>query len=204
MIPKNVVVGRNSWVAENVSLGVSSRKFFRQKEEDLPATKIGNEAVIRSGTTIYCDVTIGDKFQTGHNVLIREKTLVGDYVLVGSNSIIEGETKIGNSVRIQSMVYIPLYTTIEDWVFIGPCASLTNDKYPVRTDDKLEGPVLKMGCSIGSNSTILPAVEIGEGSIVAAGSIVTKDVPPWKLAIGTPAKIRELPEGLKVRNFPEH
>ena len=96
------------------------------------------------------------------------------------------------------MVYIPTNTTIGDHVFIGPNAVLTNDRYP--PSGCLEGPVIKTGAAIGANATILPGVCIGEGAFVAAGSIVTRDVPDHMMAIGTPARIKELPkEMLKSR-----
>lgn len=103
-------------------------------------------------------------------------------------------------MSIQSNVFIPINTVIEDLVFIGPNAVLTNDKYPVRKNYELIGPVIREGATIGANSVILPSVEIGEGAFVAAGAVVTRDVPPWKLAIGSPARILELPEELKVPN----
>ena len=93
-------------------------------------TTIGENAVIRSGTIIYCDVIIGDHFQSGHNVMIREKTKIGNRVAIGTSAVIEGRTIIGNEVSLQSMVYIPTDTIIGNRVFIGPNAVLTNDRYP--------------------------------------------------------------------------
>ncbi|WP_406600374.1 acyltransferase [Methanovulcanius yangii] len=154
---------------------------------------IGRNAVIRSGTTIYCDVTAGDNFSTGHNVVIREHTTIGNNVSIGTNTIIEGNTKIGNGVNMQSLVYIPTGVVIEDDVFIGPNAVLTNDPYPPNDRGNLKGPIIRKGASIGANATILPGIEIGEGSLVAAGAIVTKDVPPHTLAVGAPARFRDLP-----------
>ncbi len=200
MKAKNVEVGKRSVVQENVWLGMPSRAFLGRKEEDLPKTKIGDNAVLRSGTIIYCGVTIGQNFQSGHTVLIREKTVIGDNVLVGTNTVIDGRTNIGSNVSIQSSVYIPTDTIIEDSVFIGPDAVLTNDKYPIRKQKPLKGPVIRKGATIGANATLLPEIEIGEGAVVAAGSVVTRDVPAWKLAIGVPAKIKDLPEFLKVMN----
>lgn len=162
---------------------------------------IGDNYIIRSNSIIYDDVVIGDYFRTGHNVLIRENTVIGDDVLIGTNTVIEGDCVIGNNVSIQSNVYIPTNTIIEDNVFIGPCACLTNDKYPVRVDYELVGPKLRRGCSIGGNTTFLSNVEIGEGSMVAAGAIVVRDVPPYFLAIGAPAKIKPLSNHLKVPNM---
>jgi len=161
---------------------------------------MGDNALIRPGCTIYCDVTIGDNLRTGHNALVRENTVIGNNVLIGTNVIIDGNTKIGNNVSIQGNVYIPTNTIIEDHVFLGPCCVLTNDKYPIRVKYDLKGPVLRRGVSVGANSTILPGVEVGEGAMIAAGSLVTKDVPEWKLAIGSPARITDLPEKLKNLN----
>jgi len=184
-------------IQPNVILGTPVQK---QKSSSDSLTIIGKNAILRSGTVIYSNVKIGDNFKTGHGVLVREHTTIGDNVLVGSNSIIENKCKIGNNVSVQSNVYIPTNTTIGDNVFLGPNACLTNDKYPVRKKAELIGPILEKGVTIGANSTILPGVRIGEGSIVAAGSVVTKDVSPWKLSIGSPAKERNLPEELRRLN----
>ena len=161
---------------------------------------IGKNYTIRSNSIIYNDVVIGDNFRTGHNVVIRENTNIGDDVLIGTNTVIEGDVIIGNDVSIQSNVYIPTNSVIEDNVFIGPCACFTNDKYPVRINYELQGPKVRRGASIGGNTTFLSNVEIGEGSIVAAGAIVIHSVPPFYLAIGTPARIKPLPDHLKVPN----
>jgi Acetyltransferase (isoleucine patch superfamily) len=158
-------------VHENVTLGVSYK--FRSKPP-----QIGKNALLRSNTVIYNDVEIGNDFQTGHGVLVREKTKIGDKVLLGTNTVIEGHCEIGSNISIQSNVYIPKNTLIEDYVFLGPCSCFTNDRYPLRSDQKLEGPIIREGASIGANSTFLSGIEVGEGSMVAAGAIVTRDIPP--------------------------
>ena len=202
-------IGEGSQILENVILGYPDRQLLKRIGEgkskigdySYKGVSTGKNALVRSGAIIYCNVHIGDNFQTGHNVLIRENTSIGDNVLIGTNVVIEGNTTIGSSVSIQSNVYIPANSVVEDLVFIGPNAVLTNDKYPLRTKrSKLKGPVLRKGASIGANSTILPGIEIGEGAMVAAGTIVTKNVPPWKLAIGAPAKIIDLPEHMRKTN----
>ena len=142
---------------------------------------------------IYCEVSIGDQFQCGHNVLIREKTRIGHRVAIGTSTIIEGNVTIGSDVNLQRMVYIPTNTTIGDHVFIGPNAVLTNDRSPPTGIGGLNGPVIQNGVAIGANATILPGICIGEGALVAAGAIVTHDVPSHMLAVGAPAKIRKLP-----------
>lgn len=184
-------LGPNARIFEPVTLGFPSRD--RIGCESFKGTVIGRNALLRPGTTIYCDVEIGDDFQCGHNVLIREGTRIGSRVTVGTGTVIEGDTTIGSDVRIQSLAFIPTNTAIGNGVFIGPHAVLTNDRYPPHGRPDLRGPVLEDRSVIGANATILPCVVIGKGACVAAGAVVTHDVPARKLAIGVPARIRELP-----------
>ncbi|MFA5247960.1 MAG: acyltransferase [Candidatus Paceibacterota bacterium] len=156
---------------------------------------IGENSLIRSGAIIYDDVKIGDNFVTGHNVLIREHTTIGNNVKVGSSSIIEGNCYLGNDINIQSMVFIPTKTAIGDNVFIGPCVTMTNDKYP--PSKYLGGPSIMDGVVIGACAIILPGVKLGKGCFVAAGSLVTKNVPAGKMAIGYPARIVDKPMVMK-------
>lgn len=201
-------VGENSVVLENVILGYPQRDIMADivrahieiEEHDFSGSVIGKNAYIRAGTTIFSNVSAGDNFKTGHNAMIRENTVIGNNVLIGTNVIIDGNILIGNNVSIQGNVYIPTHVKIEDNVFIGPCAVLANDKYPIRGEYHPDGPVLRKGASIGANATLIPGVEIGEGAVIAAGALVTKDIPPWKLAVGCPAKIIDLPEKLNQLN----
>jgi len=184
-------LGEGTRIFEPVTLGFPSRNQMDQIE--FKGTTIGKNAIIRSGTIIYCDVTIGDNFSTGHNVMIREHTTIGNNVAIGTSSIIEGTCELGSNISIQSMVFIPTKTFIGNGVFIGPNAILTNDRYPPTGKPELKGPVIEDKVAIGANVTILPGVRLGCGSAVAAGSIVTKDVPCGVLAIGAPARFRPLP-----------
>ncbi|MEM4779978.1 MAG: DapH/DapD/GlmU-related protein [Halalkalicoccus sp.] len=169
-------------------------------DESADPAIIGDRARIRKGTIVYCDTEIGDDFITGHNALVREDTTIGDGVIVGTDTVIDGTTEIGSHVSLQTGVYIPTDTTIGSNVFVGPRAVMTNDPYPVRQDVDLVGPTLEDGVSIGANATILPGVRIGAGSFVAAGATVTEDVPPHTLALGTPARHRDLPDSLSGEN----
>ncbi|MBP1910313.1 acyltransferase [Methanolobus bombayensis] len=201
-------VGKDSVVLENVILGYPEHSILMEitkagveiEAYEQPGATLGDNAFLRAGTTIFSNVCTGNNFKTGHNAMVRENTTIGDNVLIGTNVIIDGTVNIGNSVSIQGNVYIPTHVTIEDRVFIGPCAVLANDKYPIRGEYHPEGPVIRRGASIGANATLVPGIEIGEGAMVAAGALVTKDVPAWKLAIGCPAKIIDLPEKLETLN----
>ena len=185
-------LGKNAQIYDPVTLGFPSREFLGKK--DFPGVTIGDDAVIRPGSVIYCEVTIGHRFQCGHNVLIRDKTVIGNTTSVGTASVIEGYSNIGNNVSIQSMVFVPTNTEIADRVFIGPAVVLTNDRYPPTGNAKLKGPVLEENAVIGAKAVILPGIRIGKGAFVAAGSVVTHDVPAGMMAIGSPAKIRDMPK----------
>jgi acetyltransferase-like isoleucine patch superfamily enzyme len=175
---------------------------FKYKDDCSPTTVAG-PGTIRRGTTIYADVQIGPNFQSGHNVMIRERTSIGKYVVVGTNTVIDGDVNIGDYVKIETNCYIPTHVEIGNRVFIGPGVTLTNDRYPLKMREEYvpEGPVIEDGVTIGGGVTICPGVVIGKGSFIAAGAVVTKDVPPFHLVIGVPAKTRPLPEHLKEPNI---
>jgi acetyltransferase-like isoleucine patch superfamily enzyme len=188
-------IGRDPRIAPNVILGGA------QAGNGGPVV-IGDDATIRSGSIIYGDVVAGDRFSTGHNVLVREGTRLGDDVLVGTDTVIDGETRIGDGVRLQTGVYLPQESVVGDRVFVGPRAVFTNDPYPLRTEADLEGPTLQPDVSVGANATVLPGVTIGRGAFVAAGAVVTEDVPPEALAVGAPARHEPLPPELEGGNEP--
>ena len=111
--------------------------------------------------------------------------VIGNNCNICDHTFIENDVIIGNNVTIKCGVYLWDAMRIEDNVFIGPNATFTNDKYPrsKKTPEKFLPIILKKGCSIGANSTILPNVIIGENAIVGAGTIVTKDVPDNSIVI---------------------
>lgn len=171
---------------------------FKSLDEVSEGARVGRNAIIRRGSVIYERAVLGDGVELGHNVLIREDTVVGDGVRIGTGSIIEKGVRIGKNAWIQSMVYIPNGTIIEDEVFIGPNAVITNDKYP--PSSRLDPVVIRRGAVIGANSTLIAGVEVGEGAVVAAGAVVTKDVPPGVVVAGSPAReIYKVQEYLEKR-----
>ena len=164
--------------------------------------RLTGPSVVRSGTVIYADVAAGEHLQTGHNVLIRQNTRMGRHVVVGTNTVIEGQVEIGDFVKIESNSFIPTHTRIGYRVFLGPNVVLTNDKYPLRRRDEYRpaGPVIGDNVSLGAGVILLPGVTIGAGSFVAAGAVVTRDVPPMSLVRGNPGVPEPLPEHLRENN----
>ncbi len=192
-------IGPGSIIDPLVVIGYPARSSLREAlaqalrgdlvsvlDEASKGAVIGRDCHIRSHTIIYEGVEIGDGVQTGHHVLVREQTRIGPGTVVGTGVVIDGYAVIGRNVRIETGVYIPPKTVIEDEVFIGPRAIMTNDKYPA--SKRLQGTVIRREAVIGANAVILPGIEIGERAVVAAGAIVTRDVPPGTVVAGNPAR----------------
>jgi len=181
----NVLLEEPGTIDEGVSLGYPTGRHIAD-----PALRIGRGAAVRSGSVIYVGSTIGRGLQTGHNVVIREENIIGDNLNIWSNSVIDYGCRIGNNVKIHSNVYIAQFTVIEDDAFLAPGVSVANDMRPLCAEcTRAGGPTIKRGARIGVNVTILPRVVIGEYALVGAGAVVTKDVPPYAVVYGNPARV---------------
>src|ERR671936_111606 len=120
---------------------------------------------------------------------------VGRDVTFGANVVVDNDVVIGERVRIQTNVYVTAYSVIEDDVFVGPCAMTTNDHTMARhaPGHQLRGATLRRASRIGGGAVLVPGVEVGEEAFVAAGAVVTKDVPPRAFVVGVPARqVREV------------
>lgn len=133
---------------------------------------------------------------------------IGDHTKIGAFVEIQKNATVGKNCKVSSHTFICEGVTIEDDVFIGHSVTFINDSYPRATSDgrlqteadwKVEKTLVKKGASIGSGTTILSRVTIGENAIVGAGSVVTRDVPADTIVAGNPAKIlRSIARELKV------
>lgn len=153
--------------------------------------RIGANGVIRSGSVIYEGVEIGEAFETGHGVVVREENQLGDHVSVWNHSTIDYGCRIGSGVKIHCNCYVAQFTILEDEVFLAPGVTIANDIHPgcKFSAECMKGPTLRRGVRVGVNVTILPYVEIGAGSLIGSGSVVTRDVPPMSVAYGNPARV---------------
>ena len=189
IIDLNVIIGypcRSSLRKILSSEEVIEHSLLRILDEASSGSIIGAKCHLRPGTVVYERVKLGNNVETGHNVMIREDTEIGDNVVVGTLTVIEGHVRIGSNVRIESGVFIPIGTTIGNNVFLGPYAIITNDKYP--PSRRLAGVEIDEGVVIGANAVLIAGIRVGEEAVIAAGSVVTKDVPPKTVVAGVPAK----------------
>ncbi|NLK55807.1 MAG: N-acetyltransferase [Bacteroidales bacterium] len=179
-------VGANSNIGSGCILGEYWKDFYKDHKKHEHHLVIGENALIRSGSIIYAGSTIGDSFQTGHQVTIREKTLIGNNVSIGTLSDIQGNCKIGNYVRLHSNVHIGQLSVIDDFVWIFPYVVLTND--PTPPSENLVGVHVHSFAIVATGSIIMPGLDIGQDCLIGAGAIVTKSVEPYAVAVGNPAK----------------
>ena len=193
---------RNYRAGEECVIQPGATVGLRYREGCGPAV-LGDHVTVRSGAVVYGDVVMGERCQTGHNVLIREHTRIGRHVVIGTNTVIDGQVEIGDFVKIESNCYIPTHVTIGSRVFFGPGVVLTNDKYPLKDRDNYrpDGPIIEDGVTLGAGVVIAPGVRVGEGSFVAAGAVVTRDVEPNTLIKGVPGRAYPLPEKLTETNI---
>jgi acetyltransferase-like isoleucine patch superfamily enzyme len=184
----SIKIGKNLIKDANVIIGKKSMRVVKNVE-----LKIGDNAVINSGTVIYLGSKIGNNFKTGHNVVVREEVSIGNNVSIWGNSTIDYGATLENNIKIHTSCYIAQYTYIEKDVFLAPGVIIGNDPHPncefsVKCIKKFAVRI-KKGVQIGLNVTILPGVTIGENAIVGAGAVVTKDIPEDSVVVGNPAKI---------------
>lgn len=138
---------------------------------------------------VYTD-TIGSGTRIWQYAVILEGACIGSNCNINCHTLVEGKAILGDRVTLKPGVYIWDGVELENDVMVGPNATFTNDKWP-KSGNKffiLERTLVKQGSSIGANATILCGLTIGEFSLIAAGSVVTKSVPDRALMMGNPAR----------------
>lgn len=201
-----VIVRRQTVIEDNVTVAdgaILGREPSRAKTSTLvtgdldplvigQGTQVGAYAILYAGTVIGRDCFVADQAQ------VRERCHIGDHVIVGHNSTIENDTTVGDYTKLQTGVYLTAKSTVEDHVFLAPMVTTTNDPYIARTEARhgaTKGAVIRRGARIAAAAVLLPGVEIGQEAVVGAGAVVTKNVPPYQVMMGVPARaIRSTPE----------
>lgn len=169
-----------------------------------PPLVLGKAVTVGAGCILYVGAQVGDMVFFGDLATVREDVMIGEFTIIGRGATVENKVTIGRKCKIETEAYITAFSTIGDYCFIAPCVAFTNDNFLGRTEERKKhfgGPTLKRGARIGANATILPNLVIGEDALVAAGSVVTKDVPPRMIVLGSPARIlRPVPEEQLIEN----
>lgn len=144
-----------------------------------PFTVVAPTAKIGANSIVWNFTTIGDFVQIGANCV------------VGSNCFVGMGSKIGDESRLQTGVFLPNRSVLEERVFLGPGVTCTDDRYPkVNNHDYIPEPLyFEHDCSVGAGVVVLPGIRIGHHALIGAGAVLTADVEPYSIVVGNPPKI---------------
>lgn len=205
-IGRNTVIGSHCVVGHPTRMELQGSDFSSSSPKVAeflikdPATVIGEDSIIRSGSIIYNHVRIDRKLRTGHNILIREHVTLGRNCVVGTQAILDGYITIGDKSMVQSQCYIAQCVKVGRGVFIAPgCIFMDNKR--IILGEGLAKTTVEDYVRIGGGTKVLPGVTIGRNALVGAGSIVARNVPPKALAYGVPAKVKRFQSDKEIDRY---
>lgn len=187
VIYDNVEIGDNTVIANDCVIGEPTNAYYFQESYQNPETVIGANSFIRSHAIIYAGSTFGDSLNTGHRITVREGATFGSHCLISTMVDIQGNSTFGDYVRLYSNVHICEFSTVGSYVFIFPYTIFTNDSRP--PSNYCKGPTIGDYTIITVHSVVLPGVTIGSNCLIGANSVVSRDIPDFSFAVGSPAKV---------------
>jgi UDP-2-acetamido-3-amino-2,3-dideoxy-glucuronate N-acetyltransferase len=207
VVHDGTIIGPNVRIDDGSVIGKLPMKAANSavtKDQQLQGASIGANCIIGTHVVIYRGSVVGSKVLIADLSTVRENVVIGDYTIVGRGVAIENFCRIGRYVKLETNVYITAYSELEDRVFVAPCVATSNDNYIGRTEERFKhfkGVTIKKGGRVGVNATILPGKVLHEDCLVAAGALVTADVPAGKIVAGVPAKVfRDVPAEQLLKN----
>ncbi|MFN8497428.1 MAG: acyltransferase [Anaerolineae bacterium] len=157
------------------------------------------QAIIHPTAEVSPHATLGEGVKVWKGAQVREAAVLGDNVIVGKDAYIDFDVRVGANCKIQNAALVYHPAILEEGVFIGPGAILTNDRAPraINPDGRQKSAddwearqtVIRYGASVGAGAVILAGLTVGRFALVAAGAVVTRDVPAHALVVGVPARV---------------
>lgn len=190
----DTVVGDTVRIDDHAALGKKPMKAANSattREQELPPLTVGELCIVGTGVVLYRGAAIDPKVLMADLCTVRENVTIGRGTIVGRGVTVENFCTVGRYCKLESECYITAYSTLEDRVFIAPGVVTSNDNFVGRTAERFKhfkGVTVRKGGRIGAGTVLLPGVTVGEDALVAAGSVVSRDVPARTIVLGTPAK----------------
>jgi UDP-2-acetamido-3-amino-2,3-dideoxy-glucuronate N-acetyltransferase len=198
VVHEGTLIGEGCAIEDHVVLGKRPRLAHHSSAHgELGALALGARVTVCAGAVVFAAATIGEQVIIGDQSYVRERATIGPRSVIGRGSVVDNDVRIGARVRVQTGVYLTASTLVEDDVFVGPAVTTTNDDTMSRHDSEtpVRGALLRRACRVGGGAVLVPGVEIGEEAFVAAGALVTRDVPARAVVMGVPARVvREVGE----------
>jgi UDP-2-acetamido-3-amino-2,3-dideoxy-glucuronate N-acetyltransferase len=198
VVHDGTVLGDGCVIADHAVLGKRPMLAAHSSAHgDVGALKVGARAAIGTGAVVFAGTSVAAEAILGDQSFVRERSSIGAQSVIGRGSVVDNDVLVGTRVRVQSSVYLTAFTLVEDDVFVGPGVITTNDHTMARhgPESPTRGPTLRRACRVGAGAVIAPGVEVGAEAFVAAGAVVTRDVPERAVVMGVPARVvREVPE----------
>jgi UDP-2-acetamido-3-amino-2,3-dideoxy-glucuronate N-acetyltransferase len=198
VVHDGTVIGDGCEIADHAVLGRRPRLSPHSGARgEVGALELGARASVGAGAVVFAGARVGEEAILGEQSFVRERSSIGAGSVIGRGSVVDNDVTLGARVRVQTNVYLTAFTVVEDDVFVGPGAITTNDDTMSRHAPQapLQGAVLRRACRIGGGAVLVPGVEVGEEGFVAAGAVVTRDVPARAVVMGVPARVvREVPD----------
>ena len=199
VVHAGTVIGDGVSVGDNTVLGkrpAAARTSTLRVDEEMAGLEIGAGVVVGACCILYAGAVIGEESFVADSAQVRERCRLGRRVLVGRGVTVENDCVVGDFSKLQTGAYLTAKSVLEENVFIAPMVATSNDPAMSRGRGRVElrGPHLCRGARVGVGAVLLPGVTVGEEGMVAAGAVVTRDVPPGKLVMGVPARVvRDVP-----------
>jgi UDP-2-acetamido-3-amino-2,3-dideoxy-glucuronate N-acetyltransferase len=198
VVRAGTILGDGCVIEDNVVLGKPPRLAKSSSAHgEFAALRLERGVTVCAGAIVFAGATLGEGSLVGDQSFVRERSSLGAGSTVGRGSVVDNDVSLGQRVRVQTNVYLTAFTIVEDDVFVGPGVVTTNDDTMARhaRGEPLRGATLRRACRIGGGAVLTPGIEIGEEAFVAAGAVVTHDVPPRVVVMGAPARVvRDVPD----------
>ena len=207
VVRAGTIIGAEVQVGDHSVLGAAPMRSASSAPRPVDADAalhVGDRCMIGTGVVLYRGCTLGEQVMVADLATVREQVTVGRRTIIGRGAAVENACIVGSFCKLETNAYVTAYSTLEDHVFVAPGVLTSNDNFVGRTRERFKhygGVIARRGARIGVGAVILPGKEIGEDALIAAGSVVTRNVPARQVWARNPARyFRDVPAAQLLEN----